>query len=172
MNYTKETIDFYGFELVASRTPDGKGWVAIKEICTAIGLRNQPQQAKLRRSPARFNCHDIVMVAADGKLRKSLCLDVEQTVSWIRGINPDRVRPECRDKLSLFQREIDRVLYEHFAKGWGVQQGDYASLSRRVTENELIIQALGERVELLERKVDGEEVADNPFKRKVGDKVH
>ncbi|EEV6940855.1 phage antirepressor Ant [Escherichia coli] len=57
------------------------------------------------------------MVAADGKLRKLLCLPLKKLNGWLFSINPEKVRADIRDKLIQYQEECFTVLHDYWTKG-------------------------------------------------------
>lgn len=68
-------------------------------------------------------------VAEDGKSRQMLCISIDQVARWLLGINPNKVKPEIKEQLVLFQDKLQNVLYE-------VVFGKYASadLSNQICE--------------------------------------
>ncbi|EMK7116092.1 phage antirepressor Ant [Escherichia coli] len=57
------------------------------------------------------------MVAADGKLRKLLCIPLKKLNGWLFSINPEKVRADIRDKLIQYQEECFSVLHDYWTKG-------------------------------------------------------
>lgn len=105
-------VVFDGDELEAVR--DGEtAWVVLNRVCDVLGIKVQPQATKLRATQWATTTM-IVGVAADGKRRAQLCLDVDTLAGWLFTINPTKVRAELRDKLVRYQRECARVLRDRF----------------------------------------------------------
>ncbi|EGZ0464749.1 phage antirepressor Ant, partial [Escherichia coli] len=75
------------------------------------------QQTKLMKQISKFNCVHMNMVAADGKLRKLLCLPLKKLNGWLFSINPEKVRADIRDKLIQYQEECFSVLHDYWTKG-------------------------------------------------------
>lgn len=69
---------------------------------------------------SKFNCVHMNMVAADGKLRKLLCLPLKKLNGWLFSINPEKVRADIRDKLIQYQEECFSVLHDYWTKGYVV----------------------------------------------------
>ena len=53
-------------------------------------------------------------VAADKKQREMVMLPIEYLNGWLFGIDPNRVKPELKDKIIAYQRECYFVLADHF----------------------------------------------------------
>lgn len=95
----------------------GVTYVAMRQIVENIGIDWTGQSVKLRKMKDKFNCRDISMVAADGKLRKLLCIPLKKLNGWLFSINPEKVRADIRDKLIQYQEECFSVLHDYWTKG-------------------------------------------------------
>lgn len=45
------------------------------------------------------------------------CLAFRKFAAWLSGIQPNKVKPEIREKVIRYQEECDDVLYEYWTKG-------------------------------------------------------
>ncbi|HHK8901656.1 phage antirepressor N-terminal domain-containing protein [Escherichia coli] len=95
----------------------GVAYVAMKPIVENLGMSWSTQQTKLMKQISKFNCVHMNMVAADGKLRKLLCLPLKKLNGWLFSINPEKVRADIRDKLIQYQEECFTVLHDYWTKG-------------------------------------------------------
>lgn len=89
----------------------------MKPIVENLGMSWSTQQTKLMKQISKFNCVHMNMVAADGKLRKLLCLPLKKLNGWLFSINPEKVRADIRDKLIQYQEECFTVLHDYWTKG-------------------------------------------------------
>ncbi|EON4850658.1 phage antirepressor N-terminal domain-containing protein [Escherichia coli] len=89
----------------------------MKPIVENLGMSWGTQQQKLMKQLDKFNCIHMNMVAADGKLRKLLCLPLKKLNGWLFSINPEKVRADIRDKLIQYQEECFTVLHDYWTKG-------------------------------------------------------
>lgn len=112
-----QTISFYGSELITLKVEDVI-YTAVKPIVEAIGLDWGGQQQKLSKSSDKFNCRDISIVAKDGKIRQMLCMPLKKLNGWLFSINPEKVRPDLKDRVIQYQEECFEALYNywHFGK--------------------------------------------------------
>ena len=110
---TKVVTRINGVEILASNVSDGL--VAIKPVCTGLGVDYSSQYQKLKEHPT-FNSTIslITTVAADGKEREMLCIPIEFFPGWLFSINPANVKEEIRDNLIKFQVECNKALFRYF----------------------------------------------------------
>lgn len=109
-------VPFNGQQILTA-VAAGVTYVAMRQIVENIGIDWTGQSVKLRKMKDKFNCRDISMVAADGKLRKLLCIQLKKLNGWLFSINPEKVRADIRDKLIQYQEECFSVLHDYWTKG-------------------------------------------------------
>lgn len=134
-------VPFNGQQIITAMVA-GVAYVAMKPIVENLGMSWTSQHRKLMgdmaksnhphmsmvdskgdghmTTPSKFNCRDISMVAADGKLRKLLCLPLKKLNGWLFSINPEKVRADIRDKLIAYQEECFTVLHDYWTKGQAI----------------------------------------------------
>ncbi|WP_339980312.1 phage antirepressor N-terminal domain-containing protein [Fusobacterium necrophorum] len=138
---TKVVTRINGVEILASNVSDGL--VAIKPVCTGLGVDYSSQYQKLKEHPT-FNSTIslITTVAADGKEREMLCIPIEFFPGWLFSINPANVKEEIRDNLIKFQVECNKALFRYF---FGTQK-------KVIEQNTIEIKLLEELAELNQQK--------------------
>ena len=109
-------VPFNGQQILTA-VAAGVTYVAMRQIVENIGIDWTGQSVKLRKMKDKFNCRDISKVAADGKLRKLLCIPLKKLNGWLFSINPEKVRADIRDKLIQYQEECFTVLHDYWTKG-------------------------------------------------------
>lgn len=109
-------VPFNGQQIITAMAA-GVAYVAMKPIVENLGMSWSTQQTKLMKQISKFNCVHMNMVAADGKLRKLLCLPLKKLNGWLFSINPEKVRADIRDKLIQYQEECFTVLHDCWTKG-------------------------------------------------------
>ncbi|EJV7804231.1 phage antirepressor Ant [Escherichia coli] len=109
-------VPFNGQQIITAMAA-GVAYVAMKPIVESLGMSWSTQQTKLMKQISKFNCVHMNMVAADGKLRKLLCLPLKKLNGWLFSINPEKVRADIRDKLIQYQEECFTVLHDYWTKG-------------------------------------------------------
>ncbi|MGT3185579.1 phage antirepressor N-terminal domain-containing protein, partial [Yersinia enterocolitica] len=109
-------VQFHGQPIITAMVA-GVVYIAMRPIVENIGIDWTGQTVKLKNQKDKFNCRDISMVAADGKIRKLLCIPLRKLNGWLFSINPEKVRADIRDKLIQYQEECFSVLHEYWTKG-------------------------------------------------------
>ena len=109
-------VPFNGQQIITAMAA-GVAYVAMKPIVENLVMSWSTQQTKLMKQISKFNCVHMNMVAADGKLRKLLCLPLKKLNGWLFSINPEKVRADIRDKLIQYQEECFTVLHDYWTKG-------------------------------------------------------
>ncbi|WP_105495062.1 phage antirepressor N-terminal domain-containing protein [Escherichia coli] len=109
-------VPFNGQQIITAMAA-GVAYVAMKPIVENLGMSWSTQQTKLMKQISKFNHVHMNMVAADGKLRKLLCLPLKKLNGWLFSINPEKVRADIRDKLIQYQEECFSVLHDYWTKG-------------------------------------------------------
>lgn len=116
-------VTFYGDELIAVRAADGYVYVALRQMCNALGLDRRGQVRRINRQPILEEGYTGGVIMSPpgekggGGPQQAGLLRVDLVPLWLAGIDTKRVRPEIRDKLERYQREAARVLWEAFQEG-------------------------------------------------------
>lgn len=100
----QKEISFYDDQVTAVKLENGKIVSPIARLSENIGLSSNNQIIKVKDNPS-LNSYDIILVANDGKQRVMTCIDVDDIPYWTSLINPQKVKPEVKDKLVAYQRE-------------------------------------------------------------------
>ena len=107
-NETKKFLEFNG-STIFFVAADGQYWIAIKPICEALGVDYERQRKNLKEDKILSQLpSEQTVVAADGKLRKMVCLPEFFIYGWIFSIQSQS------EELQKYKLECYRVLYEHF----------------------------------------------------------
>ncbi|BCR40098.1 hypothetical protein KHAB170019_09210 [Acinetobacter baumannii] len=87
----------------------------MKPIVEAKGLDWKSQFVKLKD---RFSATmvEITTVANDWKSRLMTCLPVRKLAAWLYSIHANKVRPELRETVIMYQQECDDVLWDYWTK--------------------------------------------------------
>lgn len=88
-------------------------FVPVKPIAERLGLAWKPQFVKLTSNEALWRPNLMVTETPAGP-RETLCIPVNRIAMWLAGISPNRVRPEVRETLAIYQTEAADVLDRHF----------------------------------------------------------
>lgn len=114
---TLAAVEFHGATLVTTLV-DGVPHVALKPVCTAIGIDWEAQYKRINRDPVLSSTISMMeIVADDGKRRDMVALPLKHLNGWLFGVDANRVAPEVRDRLIDYQRECYDVLANYWQKG-------------------------------------------------------
>lgn len=101
-------LEFHGRSIFLA-AHDGQYWVALKPICQAFGVNYDRQYKNLKDDPFLVQLYaEQHIVAADGKLRKMVCLPERYIYGWVFSIRSES--PE----LLAYKRECYDVLFDYF----------------------------------------------------------
>jgi len=109
MKTLKLKIENYEFEVPVFEQ-DGKHWAALKPLCDALGV--QPARQQERVTAAEFiSWRHMYATGSDDKQYQMVCVDIDCIGEWIFGINPNKVKPEIRERMYAFRKKLQAVLY-------------------------------------------------------------
>ena len=92
-------------------------YTPMRPIVENMGLDWGGQAVKLKANKERWTVEMISTVAQDGVEREMLCMPVRKLPAWLNSINPNKVRPELRPKIELYQAESDDALWNYWMNG-------------------------------------------------------
>lgn len=115
----QKEVEFYGDALVAVRIKDTHIYVAIGQMCDALGLDRASQVRRIRNDEVLSEGYQgsVKLTYPDGGTQASGVLRVDLIPLWLTGIRLKAVRDEIRPKLSRFKKEAAKVLWEAFQEG-------------------------------------------------------
>ena len=90
-------------------------WVSVKRVCENLGLQYETQFKKIKSDAESFE-PQLIEVKTNGGVQKVFCIPLSKLNGWLFSINPNRVKPEVREKLIAYKKECFDVLFNHFIK--------------------------------------------------------
>ncbi|EFN8343560.1 phage antirepressor Ant [Escherichia coli] len=117
-------------------------YVPMKPVVEGMGMVWAAQFVKLKQRIAK-GISEIEIPSAGGK-QLMTCLAFRKFAAWLSSIQPNKVRPEIREKVIQYQEECDDVLYEYWTKGHVVnpRKAKKALLGKITTEQQEAIKQL------------------------------
>ncbi len=115
------TIEFYG-QAISTFKKDDVEYVAMRQIVEGIGLDWKSQQRKLSDNKGKFSCGHMTTTGSDGKSYKMLCIPLKKLNGYLFSINPDKVKPEIKSKVVLYQEECFTALHDYFNFGYSLNK--------------------------------------------------
>jgi P22_AR N-terminal domain len=111
----QESVPFYGHDLVAVRLADGRICAVLRWLCEGLNLDSHAQLRCIQRKKALTIGLVLVRVQTEGGPQVMPALTLRALPGWLYTIDENRVKPEARDDIILFQCECTDALAEHFA---------------------------------------------------------
>lgn len=94
---------------------DGKTYVAIKPICSALGVSYSGQFERIKRDEILGELFVLARTTgADGKQYEMQCLPLEFVFGWLFSIDHKQVKEDAREAVLAYKKECYKILYDHF----------------------------------------------------------
>jgi len=126
---------------------NGTQWVSITPICDAIGLASHRQRERLQSDETYQS--KLIKVKTNGGMQDVFCIPLSKLNGWLFSINPNKVKPEVRQKLIDYKNECFDVLYRHFNPKADTHQLERENVELRRALNRLLKQPTPTCEELL-----------------------
>lgn len=110
------TVEFHGQSLVTTQH-NGEPHVAMRPIVEAMGLDWQAQLQRIKRHPVLAQGVVMITTPSDGGTQEANCLPLKLLNGWLFGIDTNRVKPELRETILMYQRECYDALYRYWHEG-------------------------------------------------------
>ncbi len=92
--------------------------IVVKDICEHIGLNAKGQIKRIREDESYES--KLIKVQTRGGLQEVFTIPLSKLNGWLFSINPNKVKPEVKQKLIEYKKECFDVLNNYFNKGYAV----------------------------------------------------
>ena len=124
-------VRFYDDELIAVRAGDGHIYVALRQMCDALGIDPQGQTQRIRRHTVlEEGLERVERLQTAGGPQSAYVLRLDLVPLWLSGIRTRSVDEAIRPRLEQYQREAAKVLYEAFQDGRLTAKVDFGELAQ------------------------------------------
>lgn len=89
--------------------------IVIKDICEALGLNAKGQIKKIQADESFES--KLIKVQTRGGLQEVFTIPLSKLDGWLFSINPNKVKPEVKQKLIEYKKECFNVLNNYFNHG-------------------------------------------------------
>ena len=113
----QKEVEFYGDELTAFRTSNGRVYASLRHMCDALGLNARGQSQRIDRHTVLSRGKGVCKIHTPGGEQSIVALRVDLVPLWLAGVRTNMVNEEVREKLEKFQEEAADVLWEAFQEG-------------------------------------------------------
>ena len=135
----QKEVRFYEDDLTAVRAADGHVYVAVNQMCQALGLDAQGQTRRIRRQTVLADgLKGIANLSTPGGQQSGYVLRVDLVPLWLSGTRTAAVNEDARPKLERFQLEAAKVLWEAFQEGRLTADPDFDTLLETAANSETI----------------------------------
>lgn len=117
---TQIAVPFHSAELFLVEH-DGQPYTPMKPIVEGMGLDWKTQYRKLVGNGARWGMVKMTIPTA-GDIQEMICLPLRKLFAWLMSISPNKVKPEIREAVIMYQNECDDVLWDYWTKGHSINQ--------------------------------------------------
>lgn len=121
------SVDFHQDKLTLVEH-NGQPYVPMKPIVENMGLAWQPQHIKLQERFKSCVTEIVMQVDGDDQRRVYTCLPLKKLFGWLMTISPNKVKPELKEKIEVYQNECDDVLWNHWSNKFHTVQMAYNKL--------------------------------------------
>ena len=111
MSYPISVIAFHDDSIITLDV-DNKHYTALKPIISALGLDLNRQYQKIK-DYGRYG-HMSIPCQTPGGVQEMLCLPLRKLNGWLFSINPNKVRPDLKEKVIQYQEECFEVLHDYW----------------------------------------------------------
>ncbi len=108
------TVSFHNTELYLVDI-DNQPYTPMKPIVEGMGLDWASQFRKLTTNQ-RWGIVKMTIPTLGDK-QEAICLPLRKLFGWLTSISPNKVKPELRENIIMYQNECDDVLWEYWTKG-------------------------------------------------------
>ncbi len=111
MSFPISVVPFHG-DSVITLDSDGKQYVAITSIVDALGVSRARQREKITQEE-RWT-HKCLPCQTPGGTQEMLCIPLRKLNGWLFSINPNKVRPDLKERVIQYQEECFEVLHDYW----------------------------------------------------------
>lgn len=118
MNYELQPIPFHQ-DTIYLVDHDGQPVIPVRPIVENMGLDWKTQHRKLTTRKERWG---VVMMTtpSGGGNQETICIPLLKLTAFLYSIEPEKVRPDLKAKVEMYQNECDQVLWNYWTKGIAV----------------------------------------------------
>jgi len=127
LNYQQMAVPFHNANLSIVNY-DGQPYVPMKPIVEGMGLDWKSQFVKLKQRFAQGMVE--ITIPTNSGFQTMLCLLLRKLPAWLYSIHANKVKPELRDTVIMYQNECDDVLWEYWTGKLNARQQAYEKLNQ------------------------------------------
>jgi len=119
MSLQQISVPFHNAELFLVEH-NGQPYVPMRSIVQGMGLDWKSQFVKLKQRFSACVVEITMQILGDDQARSYTCLLLRKLPAWLYSIHANKVKPELRDTVIMYQNECDDVLWDYWTKGQAI----------------------------------------------------
>ncbi|MCX0334427.1 phage antirepressor N-terminal domain-containing protein [Acinetobacter radioresistens] len=140
---TQIAVPFHNAELYLVEH-NGQPYVPMRPVVEGMGLTWASQTVKFNSNKARWGVSIIETPTLSG-IQEMLCIPLRKLFGWFTSISPNKVKPELRDTVIMYQNECDDVLWDYWSKGQAINQRHTITPEQKSTLQEIVERKAGDQ---------------------------
>lgn len=108
-------VDFFDLPCLSVRDTDGAIYVAVVDLCAALGLKPDAQLRRIQNHEYLHAGLAPFRVRRGNRLETIQCLHLQLTAGWLVQISTARVKEEVKSRLSYLQLHLLDAVWQAFA---------------------------------------------------------
>ena len=139
---TQIAVPFHNAELYVVEY-EGQPYTPMKTIVEGMGLDWKSQFVKLKQRFAQGMVE--ITIPTNSGLQTMLCLLLRKLPAWLYSIHSNKVKPELRDTVIMYQNECDDVLWDYWTKGQAINKRHTVSPEQKSILQEVVERKAGDQ---------------------------
>ena len=140
---TQIAVPFHNAELYLVEH-NGQPYVPMRPVVEGMGLTWASQTVKFNSNKARWGVSIIETPTLSG-IQEMLCIPLRKLFGWFTSISPNKVKPELRDTVIMYQNECDDVLWDYWSKGQAINKRHTVSPEQKSILQEVVERKAGDQ---------------------------
>lgn len=152
------TVDFNNHQLEVIEETQS---IVVKDICEAIGIGYISQYEKIVADESFES--KLIKVQTRGGLQEVFTIPLSKLNGWLFSINPNKVKPEVKQKLIEYKKECFNVLNNYFNHGIAINHRTAETDMQKILSE---LEKQNQKIKQLENQLASKEPQKpiNPFK--------
>lgn len=145
-------VTFFDLPVIAARSPDGRVFLAVRDLCTSVGLSRESQMRRLRADPDLSLGLQTFRIQTAGGLQPQEFLLLEHVPLWISGVTRRKATPDVQERLRFLKLFIIGHVHDAIAEAAGLPAGSSRNIEdlRDLERYDEAIQGITTRTAALE----------------------
>lgn len=145
-------VTFFDLPVLAARSPDGRIYLAIRDLCVSVGLNRESQMRRLRADPdLSLGLQTFRIETAGGRQPQEFLL-LEYVPLWVTGVTRRKSLPEIKERLRFLRLFIIGHVHNAITEAAGLPAGSSRNIEdlRDLQRYDEAIQGIASRTEAME----------------------